>query len=162
MSTITNNQMNNQQPEALLRKAIRQDTQQLSDLRLAIGAFIENAALVREHREKFLGLILQLRGQLARHFALKETNGYFEDSIVEEPRLAGSIEHLRTQHTELFQMISQIADASRDISDRAISADQLNEILESLRALDFALQQHEREESQILYEATDVDLGGQG
>ena len=162
MSASTNPQLPDQEPDAKLLREIKKDSRHLTDLRIAIGAFIDNASLVRDHRQRFLELVVRLRDQLAKHFALKEANGYLEESADEVPRLAGSIEYLRIQHTALFDMISEIAETAQDLSKHAISIDQLNAILESLRAFDFALQQHEQNESQILYEATDLDLGGEG
>lgn len=148
--------------EAGLRKAIRKETQHLADIRSAIAQFVENVALVRENTDHFSDLITQLRNHLAKHFALKVKNGYMSEAAAEEPRLSGVIEHLRSQHAELFVMISDIADSAEELAQRAVSAEQLEDILARLRAFDLALASHEREESEVLYEATDVDLGGEG
>jgi hemerythrin len=150
-----------QESDPVLRREMKRDSQHLAGLRLAVGAFIDNASLLHDHQQRFVELLARLRDQIAKHFALKEFNGYLDDSAIEEPRLAASIESLRTQHAELFEMISEIATSAEQLSIHAYSSDRLNAVLERLRLFDLALQQHEELESQIVYEATDVDLGGE-
>jgi len=65
--------------------------------------------------EWFSVLVNQLRDQLAFHFTLEESFGYFDHPVKFDPLLSAKALRLKDQHTDLYLEISLIAEKSEEI-----------------------------------------------
>lgn len=87
-----------------------------------------------------------------------EAYGYFEDAIDIAPRLADRANHLRAQHTTLFETIRELSDAATELAEphswRSVSSIGL-----AFVEFDVQLRQHEADETQLIFEVFDQDIG---
>ena len=109
-----------------------------------------------------LDKLCQLRDQLALHFALEEAYGYFEEPVHVAPRLSHQAEQLRAEHKSLYLDLCQLVDrAERMFYDEQHAALALwvgPQFLE----FDLRLRMHEERENELIYDAYDSDIGGDG
>lgn len=141
---------------------IKRDYAHVSALRAALKALVENTEVLQNHRKRFTELVAMFRDQLAFHFALQEAAGYFKDTLDNVPRLSELAARLRNQHVELFNRICEIANEAEEMLTCALPEERIDLVTQRLREFDCALQQHEKDEAELLCEATDRDIGGEG
>ncbi|HJN66658.1 MAG TPA: hemerythrin domain-containing protein [Pirellulales bacterium] len=101
----------------------------------------------------------KLRDQLALHFALEDAYGYFEDAILESPRLNGKAEKLHAEHDVFFLEICELVEAAEELLYCEQHAP--SHISISVRFLEFhtRFERHEREENQLILSAFNDDIG---
>lgn len=138
------------------------DRKHLAAIRRAVKSLLDNSHLLLNHRKRFAALIGLLRDQLALHFALKESQGYMQTVVDGAPRLSNAVQRLRNEHAELFESIRNIADDSEEVPHRHLTLEELDVLVQRLTEFSQALDQHDENERQLLFEATDRDLGGEG
>lgn len=140
---------------------IDDDNRHLHTLMTALGALINNRLVLRNHLTRLVTLLNEFRDQLAVHFTLEEAYGYFDDAIDSAPRLAASASRLREEHSELFAMLVAIADEANDASAHQFPAAQVNKIVQLLHDFNAVLNEHEKNELRLAFEALHRDLGGE-
>ena len=100
-----------------------------------------------------------LRDQLALHFALEESYGYFEDPVHVAPHLSTQCERLRCEHKRLYQDLCELINrAERMLYDTEHAALALwigPEFLQFERRV----RDHEDREKELIMEAYDGDIG---
>jgi len=103
--------------------------------------------------------LCKLRDQLALHFTLEDVYGYFEDAILEAPRLNDKAEKLHAEHDVFFLEICELVDAAEELLYCERRAPSYSSI--AVRFLEFhaRLERHEREENQLILSAFDDDIG---
>ena len=101
----------------------------------------------------------KLRDQLALHFALEDAYGYFENALLESPRLNGEAEKLHAEHDVFFLEICELVEAAEELLYCERHAPSHSSI--SVRYLEFhsRLERHEREENLLILAAFDDDIG---
>lgn len=147
---------------AAFLQEIKDDNRHLRDLRKAIRALISNRTLVAGHLPRLLALLEEFRDQLAMHFSLEEAYGYFDDAVDVAPRLSEAVDRLRSQHSDLFGILVHLVGDAESLLRHQRSDEQLDEFIERVQDFDSALSDHELRESQLMMEAMDRDLGGEG
>lgn len=147
---------------AFLYEELAADRRHLTAIWRAVKALLDDSHLLLNHRRRFSELVALLRDQLALHFALKESQGYMQSVVEEAPRLSEAVQRLRHEHAELFETIRRLADASEAVPLRPISIEELQILTQQLADFNAALEQHEENERNLIFEATDRDLGGEG
>jgi hypothetical protein len=104
-------------------------------------------------------LLQELRDQLALHFALEESFGYFEDPAQVAPQLAKKALHLRDEHREIYVDLSDLVEQA----ERMYYDDQHDMLLVWLRPrfvrFDVRLKDHESRENELILDAYDCDIG---
>jgi hypothetical protein len=161
---------------AFLRE-IKDDNRQLQELLAMLRDLTSNRVVLRSHRQRVIGLLEDLRDQLALHFALEEAYGYFEEAIDVAPHISEATDRLRAEHAILFESIRTIAEAAKQwyaqrVAHRyTIGYASGNGATRALSFHDIAIQfqhfsdqllQHEQNENALILEAFDTDIGGQG
>ena len=159
---------------AFLRE-IKEDDRHLNGLLAALRDLTGDKAPPR--RCRIIELLGELRDQLAFHFALEEAFGYFEDAVDVAPRVAERADELRAEHCELFEFIREIAEEAEqwrlhqaqpngrsEVGPHggAMGARPFRRVLLRFRQFDQRLQLHEQQEGELVTEALETDIGGEG
>lgn len=141
---------------------IKEDNRHLSGLRIAVRALIQSRFVLRNHLSRLVRLVDELRDQLAMHFAIEEAYGYFEDAIEQEPRLSDAAARLKDEHCMLFASFVEISDELSQAMAEGVFQHHIDRIADRLHAFDCALSEHEAEETRLIYDALNTDIGGEG
>jgi chromosome segregation ATPase len=112
-------------------------------------------------------LLAKLRDQLAMHFSLEEAYGYFEDALDTAPHLARRAEELRAQHGSLYRALSLLAERAEQLSDGRQSMEArftvvsmiVADVAAGYREFSAKFAEHESQESQLICEAFNSDIG---
>jgi hypothetical protein len=107
----------------------------------------------------FLGLLTELRDQLALHFALEEAYGYFDDPVEVCPNFALNAERLRSEHRRLYAHLSAIVDRAEAYVDHGQHSLLATSIPGQFILFDEALQNHERRENELLQLMLQDEIG---
>lgn len=139
-------------------KTVNEDLWQLLDrLRYACSRPID----ITDHSRFFVNMLVELRDQLALHFALEEAYGYFEDPIEVRITIAREANRLRNEHRRLYAQISQIAERGEMFIEEGNFTMLATSLPGQFILFDAALQNHERRENELLLMAMDQDTGGE-
>jgi hemerythrin-like domain-containing protein len=141
---------------------IKDDNRHLRDLRIAVQALIENRRVLRSHRNRLVTLLDELRDQLGMHFTLEETFGYFDDAIDVAPHLSESADRLRQEHGELFATVVDITDNTVAAQGNGFPSQQTEKLVDRIHEFEQQLTKHEEEETRLIFEAMNRDIGGEG
>ena len=161
---------------AAFLQEIKEDNRELSQLLKRAEAECESAASAPASAASMAELLVQVRDQLAFHFALEEAYGYFEHAVDTAPRLGQRAQALRSEHETLFREVCSIVDAAEEArmsrygrrngdamriagEDRLAGEDCVGKV--ARRFLEFCrkLKQHEAEETELILQALDDDIG---
>lgn len=107
----------------------------------------------------YVNLLLELRDQLALHFALEEAYGYFDDPIEVAPQIARDAESLRAEHRRLYLRLCSLCENAERMLDEQDHALIATTIPARFAAFDSALNRHEHRENELLMMAMDQDIG---
>lgn len=108
---------------------------------------------------RLMDQLVDLRDQLALHFALEEAYGYFDDPVDVAPQLCRQADALRGEHKDLYSHLSTIVDrAERMFYDEQFAAMALW-IGSQFLDFDARLRSHEERENDLIFEAYDADIG---
>jgi hypothetical protein len=115
---------------------------------------------VREHSALLCDMLIELRDQLALHFALEEAYGYFEDPQLVVPAMAQEAARLRSEHRELYALANGLADEAEMLLFDGKLAEFVTRVPKRFRELDQKLQQHEAYENDlIMQQFEDIGVG---
>jgi hypothetical protein len=152
--TVDEMSMNAGSPSPPLEAAL----QKRDELHRDLVAFERSLAAPARGREAqwlagVQGAAVRLRDTFADHVMVTEGGGGLFDEIMSEaPRLAHHIDLLRQEHREISAEISRVA---------ATSAGDPDEIRKEALVLFSRLAHHRQKGADLLYDAYDVDLGGE-
>jgi hypothetical protein len=136
-------------------KEVNAELWQLFDnLRHALG----DGAGVREHAAQLADMLIELRDQLALHFALEEAYGYFDDPIAVVPAVAEAAARMRSEHRKLYSQISRVADTAEQLLYDQNLDDFATLVPAQFQDFDDQLQRHESEENELIMGQFD-DIG---
>lgn len=142
---------------------IKAGSRHLHNVRVALRALIENRYVLFNHQPRLAALLDELRDQLAWHFTLEEAFGHLDDATASAPHLSQLAEQLRGEHNDLFEALADIADEAQAVCvSQRTPAGRLRSVVHRLREFDEALTEHEDNESRIVFEALQCDIGGEG
>jgi hypothetical protein len=104
--------------------------------------------------------LIRLGAAFAAHAIVADGEGGIIDIVVEDvPRLAAAADRLRAEHREIQDGIAAVTSEVEAIG-TPTSAEEADEIRESLLEIFVALSRHRRHGSDFVWEAYDVDIGG--
>jgi hypothetical protein len=101
----------------------------------------------------------ELRDQLALHFTLEDAYGYFEDALMESPRLSGEAERLHAQHESLFLEMCQLVDLAEEVLYHERHESEGSSVTAGFHAFQARFERHERAENELIRAAFDDDIG---
>ena len=108
---------------------------------------------------KLVRLLDDLRDRWAMQFALEESYGYMQipqarsflsDQAADRQALFDQAEATHAQHCGLYLQLSELAEHAEELQYRGVTTDQLRRLIDSSRAFDEAVQQHERCEHDLI------------
>ncbi|MEZ6135845.1 MAG: hemerythrin domain-containing protein [Pirellulaceae bacterium] len=136
---------------------IKDDHQQLQCVLKRLRELVGNRSAIGNHKREFSALLFDLLDQLAFHFTLEEAYGYFEDAVDRAPRFHVQAGKLRSQHSKLYVMCQEIAEAA---AVRITATDaELQTVIDQYLAFDQAFQSHESAELSLIMDAMNLDVG---
>lgn len=106
-----------------------------------------------------VGILTQLRDQLAMHFSLEEAFGYFDDAIDFAPRLSETADRLRSQHSELFTFLCALVDESEQLLYHETPSPAMSQIAAGFADFRYRFQEHETQEDELILQSLDDDIG---
>lgn len=144
---------------AAFLRDIKDDNRRLHDLLDETSRLFASTNSVEVKARRVVNALVELRDQLALHFALEEAYGYFEDALESTPNLTERAEKLRSQHRELFVELCGIVDqAEQGLYHENPKANCVPLEERFQRFLD-DLRQHEAREVDMIMEALSNDVG---
>ena len=108
---------------------------------------------------RFIGLVEQLRDQLALHFALEEAYGYFDDPVYVAPRLCQQAERLRAEHADLYVMVVDVSESAERLVEQIRRDCLVRDVVRQFCDFHEALRQHEALENELILQEYDDDIG---
>jgi hemerythrin-like domain-containing protein len=142
---------------AAFLKEIKDDNRQLKTLWDQLVPLVNHVETARNHWPELIAGLAELRDQLAIHFSLEEAYGYFDEAIDIAPHHSLQAESLRGQHSTLFEMIRDLADAITDVDpDRE---EKVSQLLKRFVTFQDAFKQHEEAELKMILDSFDDDIG---
>lgn len=104
-------------------------------------------------------LLLAIQDRLAIHFSLEEAYGYCEVALSIAPRLSSRARKLRDEHRTLYTQFGRVVEIAEQLvyHERPIHAGVL--LTSQFRHFDKQLDEHERQEIELILEAFDDDVG---
>lgn len=106
-----------------------------------------------------VNLLLELRDQLALHFALEEAYGYFDDPVDVSPRTAYEAEKLRAEHRRLYSHLSDLVERAETMLEEGQQTMLATSIPGQFILFDEALQNHEHRENELLMSMLEEEIG---
>ena len=143
---------------AFLRE-IKEVNQDLWRLLADVRRMCDSPATIDSAPRRFLGLVEELRDDLALHFALEEAYGYFENPIDVAPRLCRQANELRTEHHELYLMIVDLSEAAELLIHPSRVIGTVLTAVAQFQDFDQRLHRHESLENELIMEEYGGDIG---
>ncbi len=113
----------------------------------------------RGETKRLVDLIVQLRDQLAMHFALEEAYGYFEDAIEVAPQLSAQAMQLRDEHRQLFLQLSCVVDDAEQLLYHEHRNGRRYDIATGFVQFHAQFQDHESRENALIHRMLNEELG---
>src|SRR5262245_47313941 len=100
----------------------KEDSHELRQLLHHTSAMLARPREMRTEGRRLVELLEKLRDQLALHFSLEESYGYFEEALNVSPQLSRQAECLRSQHSDLYLEVCRIVElAQKCVFDEHVS-----------------------------------------
>lgn len=138
---------------------IKEDNRQLKDALQACKELLRHPCTQRSDVRQWADALADLRDQLAMHFALEDAYGYFEDAVMQAPRLCQRAEALHRQHIGLFLDICRIADRADQLLHHKPASQQLHQLSDGFFAFVEQFEIHEHLEDALIMAAFEDDIG---
>jgi hypothetical protein len=106
-----------------------------------------------------VNMLLELRDQLALHFALEEAYGYFDDPADVSPHTAYQAEKLRSEHRRLYSHLSDLVERAETMLEEGHQALLATSVPGQFILFDEALQNHEHHENELLMSLMEDEIG---
>ena len=144
---------------AAFLQEIKEDNHQLRELLQDTLALLSGPRRKRIPARQIVDQLWRLRDQLAMHFALEDAYGYFQDAILEAPRLSQQAERLHAEHDDLFLQICELIEEAEKLMYGERPGKKQTEIAVRFYQFHAQLQEHETRENELILEAFDDDIG---
>jgi len=145
---------------AAFLQEIKDDNRELKLLLQECAAQLAPAGAARIDPALLVPALARLRDQLAMHFALEESYGYFDDAIDVAPRLSRQAETLRSQHSELYVALCAVVERAEQLLYHESGAVAAREIAGEFAEFHRQLQQHEASEDALIMQVVNEEIGG--
>lgn len=93
------------------------------------------------------------------HFSLEEAYGYFEDAMAVAPHLSRRAETLRGQHFDLFADLCRLVESAEQLLYHEQPTSLLERLAGQYRRFLVRFREHESQESDLILEAFNDDIG---
>lgn len=143
---------------AAFLQEIRDANDELWQLLGKIADYCRSSAEVQEHAAQLADTLVELRDQLALHFALEEAFGCIDDADSEVPAVTRQLTRTRGEHRQLYARASRLAAAAERLLLDGKVGDFLIRVPLQFRELEQQLRQHESRENELVMRQFD-DLG---
>jgi hypothetical protein len=100
--------------------------------------------------KRLVPLLDELRDHLALQFALEDAYGYFSGPSQVDAIIAARAASIKEQHCQLYLELSELCENAEELQYRGITSHELAAIISQTLVFDRRLQQHERDESQLI------------
>lgn len=145
---------------AAFLQEIKEVNEELWQLLDNVRELCSSAVAVREHSAQLVDMLVELRDQLALHFALEEAYGYFEDPVLVIPTVAQQAAGLRAEHRKLYFRANLLADEAEKLLFDGNLAELITRTPAQFWEFDHQLQLHESYENElIMRQFDDVGVG---
>jgi len=144
---------------AAFLQEIKEDNRQLKEMSSKCEDLACRGCASRSDLRVLSDTLDELRDQLALHFALEDAYGYFEDAVLQAPRLCQRAEALRGEHVDLFRSICQLADRADELMHERPSTRSVHQLCNGLREFIHRFAVHERQEDELIMAAFEDDIG---
>ena len=144
---------------AAFLEEIKEDDRRLRHLLTEARAAFAQRRYRRGWLIRTVALLCDLRDQLALHFTLEESYGYFDEPICAAPWLSERAEALRSQHRDLFIQMCEIVDRAERSLEPHARRTRLNNVSDRFDEFLAALEQHEADETDLIFQAYNDDIG---
>ena len=144
---------------AAFLEEIKEDDRRLRHLLSEARAALAQRRLHRPWLIRTVALLCDLRDQVALHFTLEESYGYFDEPLCAAPRLSERADELRAQHRDLFVQMCQIADEAERSLEPYCRPTRLDRLTGQFDEFFKALQRHEEDETDLIFQAYNDDIG---
>jgi iron-sulfur cluster repair protein YtfE (RIC family) len=143
---------------AAFLQEIKEVNQELWQHLANIREVCSNAGVVGQHTAQLVDMLVELRDQLALHFALEEAYGYFELSPSSVALNSDQASRLRAEHRQLYALATQLAEEGEQLQFEGNCAKIMTVLPARFHQLDFQLMQHEHRENELIMRQSD-DIG---
>ena len=144
---------------AAFLEEIKEDDRRLRHLLTEARAAFAQRRFQRPWLIRIVALLSDLRDQLALHFTLEESFGYFDEPICAAPWLSERADTLRAQHPDLFVQMCEIVEAAERSLEPHARRTRLDQIAGRFDEFLAALEQHEADETDLIFQAYNDDIG---
>jgi len=144
---------------AAFLQEIKEDNRQLKEMLRKCADLACSPCVSRADLRLLSDTLDDLRDQLAMHFALEDAYGYFEDAVLQAPRLCQRAEVLRAQHVDLFMDICQLADRADELMHERPTTRGVHQLCQSLQDFIRRFEAHEHQEDALIMAAFEDDIG---
>ncbi len=144
---------------AAFLQEIKEVNQDLWRLLADVRRMCNSPATIDSAPRRFLGLVEELRDQLALHFALEESYGYFDDPIDVAPRLCRQANDLRAEHHELYLMIVELSETAEVLTQPSRVIGVVLTAVAQFQDFDQRLHRHESLENALIMQEYGDDIG---
>ena len=144
---------------AAFLQEIKEDNRQLRELIKKVASTCRRTSREGLQTRILADHLNALRDQLALHFTLEDAYGYFEDAIVDAPRLSGEAQRLHSQHDTLFREICDLVDLAEGLLYQERRVVQFASVAAHFFAFQARFERHERGENELILAAFDDDIG---
>ncbi|MCC9604045.1 hemerythrin domain-containing protein [Stieleria sp. JC731] len=142
---------------AAFLQEIKEDNRHLKELWDRLIPMFSHPETALNHWNEIIGVIAELRDQLAIHFSLEEAYGYFDDAIDVAPHLSIEAESLKGQHPLLFAHVRDLADQIAEVDVQRES--QIEKMIRKFEGFKTEFESHEESELKLILDSFDDDLG---
>lgn len=144
-----------EEPEFTSLEAARVRRFVMRDAMAALENAVARAAAAEDWRTTVVHALVDLRAALDAHVhEVEGPGGILADLVSRAPRLSAGVEDLRSDHERLAGTLSTVLSRAHDLSTSDLRARSL-EILGELA-------EHRMKGADLVYEAFNADIGGQG
>lgn len=144
---------------AAFLQEIKEDHHELRQLIHHSGAMFNRPEWMPIETKRLGELLGKLRDQLAMHFALEESYGYFDDALDVAPHLSRRAERLRAQHYDLYAEVCRLSERAEQLLYHEVPESALHDMANEFRGFTGRFHDHELRENDLILEALDDDLG---
>lgn len=144
---------------AAFLQEIKEDDQELRHLMQQVASLLAARRSVHIDLARLAGLLRRLRDQLAIHFGLEESFGYFDDAVEVAPRLSRRAEQLRGDHRDLTRELDVVLALAEKALSHPSPGMTLQTLAAAFTAFEGRLRRHEEGEAELIIQAFVDDIG---
>jgi hypothetical protein len=133
----------------------------MSDLEKALAA--PATGRVHAWNQHVDAAVAALAGNVREHIATTEgPHGFHQVIVAAAPRLANAVQRLVADHHRISETLAVLTDRTRDLRDGSAHAEHADEVRDVGTSLLAQLVRHRQRGADLIFEAYEADIGGDG